>query len=62
MKRPWPAHNSESAARFLDPKQTVPAAKFFSVSLGLFYWFAWLTSCPKLITALTRVVKYNPVE
>jgi len=24
--------------------------------------FAWLTSCPKLITALTQVVKYNPVE
>jgi len=24
--------------------------------------FAWLASGPKLITALTRVVKYNPVE
>jgi hypothetical protein len=33
MKRPWPVHGSESATRFLDPKRTVPAAKFFSVSL-----------------------------
>jgi len=35
MKRPWPVHGSESATRFLDPKRTVPAAKFFSVSLWL---------------------------
>jgi hypothetical protein len=35
MKRPWPVHGSESATRFLDPKRTVPAAKFFRVSLWL---------------------------
>jgi hypothetical protein len=35
MKRPWPVHGSESTTRFLDPKRTVPAARFFGVSLWL---------------------------
>src|ERR1019366_2931182 len=57
MKRPWLVHGSELTTRFLDPKRTVPAVKFFSVSLWLSYksQFALHASCKSPCSIFLRV-------